>query len=79
MNKFLEWFVRLWGLLIVVVKLIAIFGMFLRDGFWGGISSVQSTYSPFNIPIMVMELVLLLPAIIAYWWLERRRSKGKLT
>lgn len=74
MNKALQWFIGIWVTLAVLVNVVAIAGMSLHDGFWGGLSRLQDTYSPFNIFNWIMEVVLLSPSLLAAWWLERRKQ-----
>lgn len=76
MNVFLKWFVNIWIGIAVLVNLVSIAGMFMHDGFWGGLGRVQHTYSPFNIVNWIMEVVLLSPALLAAWLLERRKSRA---
>jgi len=75
MDKALTWFIRIWIALAFGVNVVAIAGMFMASGFWEGLSRVQDTYSPFNIINYVMEVVLISPALAAFWWQERRRNK----
>lgn len=76
MNKALHWFIRIWIAMVILVNVAAIAGMFLSDGFWGGLGRVQDTYSPFNIINWIMEVVLLAPALLAAWWLEKRKQRA---
>lgn len=76
MDKVLTWFIRIWIGLAVLVNVISIIGLFIgADNFWHGWQRVGDTYSPFNVINYVMEILLLSPAIGAYFWLERRRKK----
>ena len=75
MNRALKVFIGIWCAVAVCVNVIAIAGMFVHDGFWGGIGRMQDTYSPFNISNYIMEALLLSPALLAAWWLERRKQK----
>ncbi|MER8422456.1 hypothetical protein [Mesorhizobium sp. M1403] len=77
MDKTLTWFIRIWIALALGVNVVAISGMFMANGFWGGLTHVQDTYSPYNIINYVMEVVLLSPALAAFWWQERRRSQRR--
>ncbi|NEK54590.1 hypothetical protein GUK36_35100 [Rhizobium leguminosarum] len=78
MNKALQWFIRLWIAVVILVNVAAIAGMLLHDGFWSGLSRVQGTYSPFNIFNWIMEVLLLSPAMLAAWWLDRRKQNAAL-
>lgn len=77
MNTFLKWFIGLWVTVAIGINVVAIVGMFMHDGFWGGLGRVQHTYSPFNIFNWIMEVVLLSPALAAAWWLERRKQRAQ--
>ena len=74
MDRVLRWFIKIWVGIAILVNVMAITGMFMKSGFWGGISQVQDTYSPFNLINWIMELALLSPALLALWWLERRKN-----
>lgn len=76
MNKALRWFIQLWIGIVILVNLAAIAGMLLHDGFWDGLSRVQDIYSPFNIFNWIMEVLLLSPALLAAWWLDRRKHSA---
>jgi hypothetical protein len=76
MNVFLKWFINIWIGIAILVNLVSMAGMFMHDGFWGGLGRVQETYSPFNIVNWIMEVVLLSPALLAAWLLERRKSRA---
>jgi hypothetical protein len=78
MDKALTWFIRIWVGFAMLVNVIAMAGFFVAHGFWGGLAKVQETYSPFNIWNYFAELLLLSPALIAYWWREKRRTKRDL-
>ncbi|MGV2137406.1 hypothetical protein ACQZ45_05435 [Agrobacterium sp. 16-2014-1-2a] len=78
MDKALHWFVRIWVGVVILVNLVAIAGMFMHDGFWGGVNRMQETYSPFNIFNWIMEVLLLSPALVAAWWLEKRKRETAL-
>lgn len=77
MDKLLTWFIYGWVALAVLVNVVAIVGLFLEAGtFWGGVSSVQETYSPFNVLNWLLEVILISPAVGAYWWRERRKERA---
>lgn len=79
MNKALQWFIGIWVGIAVGVNVVSIAGMFMHDGFWGGLGRVQDTYSPFNIFNWIMEVLLLTPALLAAWWLEKRKQRVTAT
>lgn len=74
-DRALRWFIGIWVGLVLLLNVIAVAGIFLVSGFWEGVARVQDTYSPFNIINWVVEVVLLSPALVTAWWLERRKSK----
>ncbi|WP_425417017.1 hypothetical protein [Oricola indica] len=74
MDKVLTWFIRLWVALALGINAIAIAGMFMANGFWGGLAQMREIFSPFNIINYIAEILLLSPALGAYWWLERRKA-----
>jgi uncharacterized membrane protein len=76
MDVFLKRFISIWVGIAVLVNFVSIAGMFMHDGFWGGLGRVQDTYSPLNIFNWIMEVVLLSPALLAAWLLERRKSRA---
>lgn len=51
----------------------------MHHGFWGGLGAVRDTYSPFNIVNWIMEVVLLTPALLATWWLVKRKQRAAAT
>jgi hypothetical protein len=79
MDRALQWFIRIWVAIAVAVNIIAIAGFFIgAHGFWAGWAKVSEIYSPFNLTNYVVELVLVSPAIGAYWWLERRKKRKRV-
>lgn len=76
MDRGLTWFIYGWVALAVLVNALAVVGMFVvAETAWDVIKAVQTTYSPFNIVNWMFEVVLLSPAIGAYWWREIRRER----
>jgi hypothetical protein len=73
-NKILTWFIRIWVAFAVIVNVVSIITLILSEG-WGRVADI---YSPFNVINSVMELVLLSPAIGAYFWLEHRRKNERV-
>lgn len=75
MDRALSWFVRGWVAIVIAVNVVAIVGLMIgAHGFWPGWQRVADIYSPFNVINWLMEVVLLLPAVGAYAWLQRRRK-----
>ena len=78
MDSALTWFIRGWVTLAVIVNVIAIGGIFVEaSNFWDGWNRATEIYSPFNLWNVATEIILLSPAIGAYYWREQRR-KAKL-
>lgn len=76
MDKALTWFIRIWVALAILVNVIAIAGFIMGAPTIGeGWARVQDIYSPFNVINYILELVLVSPALGAYFWRERRRKK----
>lgn len=76
MNRALTWFIRIWVAFAILVNVLSMAGAFMAEGFWGGWATIQDTYSPFNYLNVLMEIILLSPALLAYWWRERRIAKA---
>ena len=75
MNTFLKWFYRIWIGLVILLNVMGIAGVAMTtQSFTETISFIQETYSPFNIINWIFNLVLLLPAIGAYYWLGKRTN-----
>jgi hypothetical protein len=76
MNRALEMFTRAWVAFAIIVNLVAIAGLIMAaPSFWAGWQRVISIYSSLNPINWLTELVLLAPAIGAYVWLQRRRTR----
>ena len=79
MRLALKWFVRIWVGLVVALNLLGIAGMLLTaPSLWEGVTTVQEFYSPFHRWNWGLNMVLLLPAIGAYFLekhLEARASR----
>ena len=71
MNKVLEWFVKIWMALCAVFILFSIATLWWFEG-W---PKVQEIFSPFNFINCISLIVLLSPALLASWWLEKNRAK----
>lgn len=76
MNRALTIFAYAWGGLVIATNLAAIAGMLMTaDTLWSGWSRVADTYSPFNIVNWLLNVLLLLPAIGALYWRNKRREE----
>ncbi len=74
MNSVLVCFIRLRRVIVLLVNGIAVAGMFMTDGFIGGLTRIQDTYSPYNLINCVIKILFLAPALIAAWWLAMHRK-----
>lgn len=75
MDNALTWFIRVWIALFIAINLLGMAATFAVHGFWGGISEVQRILNPFNIANIIFQIMLLSPALAAYWWREKRRVR----
>jgi len=75
MDRALTIFIYVWVGLFVLANLLGIISQFYMHGFSGGVSYIQEIYSPFNVINYVVSVVVLSPAIGAYYWREKRRAK----
>ncbi len=75
MDRVLTIFFYVWGGLFVAVNVVGIIGQFYLYGLAEGVSYIQEVYSPFNITNFVLSVVVLSPAIGAYYWRDRFRKK----
>jgi hypothetical protein len=78
MDRALTIFMYLWGGLILLANVLGIVAQFGLHGFGGGMFCVQEIYSPFNVTNYGVTLVMLSPAIGAYFWREKRLGKRGL-
>ena len=77
MDKPLLWFVRIWVGLIVSLNVVAIVGFFaVAPTFSQGWTDVRDTYTPLNVASWAVELIILSPAIGAYYWLQHRQKRN---
>lgn len=74
MDKTLTVFMWVWAVGVLLLNIFGIIGIFLAtDTFWEGLTRVRDTYHPFNLINYSLNVALLLPALGAYSWRERRR------
>jgi hypothetical protein len=80
MDRVLTIFMYAWVATILMLNVFGASYEFYRAGFFGGISYLQETYSPYNFINIIVEAVTLSPAIGAYHWrnLRRRRQRNSL-
>lgn len=77
MDKALKWFANIWIGMVVLLNVAGIIGHGLTAQSIGDVVNwVQQTYSPFNIWTHGLNLLLLSPAILIYFWREKRNAKG---
>ena len=79
MNRLLTVFIWIWVTGVLLLNFISMAGFFLTMSFWEAVAKIQDTYSPFNVWTHGLNVVLLLPAIAAYFWRDRRRNKAEAT
>lgn len=77
MDTALTWFIRIWTGLFAIAFALSVGFVFVTEGSWVGLAKLQKWLSPFNLASLIVNAVLLSPALAAYWWRERRREKQK--
>jgi hypothetical protein len=40
---------------------------------WAGVKDVQWLFNPFNVAGCVVNLLLVSPALLAFWWADRKK------
>ena len=75
MDKALNWFIKIWIGLVILLDLLALAVYFKLEGFWGGLANLQEVQGPFSIYNIITQMVLLSPAMLAWWWRDKRRAK----
>ena len=76
MDAGLKWFTRIWFGLVILLNIAGIVGYAIAaQSIWDLVNWVQQTYSPFNIYTHALNLVLISPAIVTYFWRKRRFKK----
>lgn len=75
MDSALTWFIRIWVALVLAANAFGVFAIFATNGFWEGISQIQADFSPYNVANIILQLVLLSPALLAFWWRDRCRAR----
>lgn len=78
----IDWLLRtfgtFWVCLAVAANAAALVGVYLKErSLWAVISAAKDWFGPHNLINFVFELVLLAPAIFAYWLLDRRQRKRR--
>jgi hypothetical protein len=76
MVNLLTWFIWGWVALVFIANLAAIIGFLVgAPTFWDGWAQVSKTYGPLNLVNLLVEVVVLSPAIAASYWRDRLRAK----
>jgi multisubunit Na+/H+ antiporter MnhB subunit len=76
MVNLLTWFIWGWIALVFIANLAAILGFLVGETtFWDGWAQVSKTYGPLNLVNLLVEVVVLSPAIAASYWRDRLRAK----
>ena len=74
----LRTFGTFWICLVLAVNVVALIGVYLKERtFWAVIAAVQDWFGPHNMINFVFELILLAPAGLAYWLLDRRHRRRR--
>jgi hypothetical protein len=60
---------------VVLLNLVACGGTFAQHGVVEGAGNIMSWYSPFNVASWIVNVVLLSPALICYWLMERDQPR----
>jgi hypothetical protein len=60
---------------VVALNLIGCVGTIAANGWAVGLSNIASWYSPFNIANLFLNVVLLSPALICYWLMNKQNSR----
>ena len=72
MDRTLTSFIWVWVSLIILINVFGIAGILASaDTSWQALQKIAEIYSPANV---ILELLVLSPAIGAYVWRERRRN-----
>lgn len=78
MKVFLKWFWKLWIGLVLILNILGLVGFSLNaDTFLDVVTYLRETYSPFNVWTHVLNLILLIPAFVAYRWENRLRYQDE--
>ena len=76
--KMLKWFAKIWSCLVILSVFIGIIGIFITaPNFYEGWSKFTEVFSPFNLLNYLIILILISPAIGAYYlseYLSKRRD-----
>jgi hypothetical protein len=76
MDNLLTWFIWGWTALVFLANLAAIIGFLVSaPTFWDGWAQVSKTYGPLNLVNLLVEVVVLSPAIAAAYLRNRLRAK----
>ena len=63
--------------LVMLLNIAGIVGYAITtESIWDFVSWVQETYSPFNLWTHGLNVILVSPAILTYFWRKKRNTKG---
>jgi hypothetical protein len=75
-DRLLAGFAAVWGLLILAICLLDIVYDFTHaPSLWQGWIAMGNDWNPFNLRRTFTVVLAASPALLALWWLERRRQK----
>lgn len=75
LDRSLTLFIRIWIGIILIGNLWLIFTLLSTNDLGSdGLDQLVRVYNPTNITLIVAELILLIPAGIAYFWRDRHRQ-----
>jgi hypothetical protein len=76
MDNLLTWFIWVWTALVFLANLAAIIGFLVTAPTLGdGWAQVSKTYGPLNVVNLLVEVVVLSPAIAAAYWRDKLRGR----
>jgi hypothetical protein len=76
MDKTLTVFIYIWASGVVLLNLLGIAGAFVDHSFWDAVEVIQGWYAPHNFANLLINLVLLAPALGAMKWRDVRRRRA---
>jgi hypothetical protein len=71
-------FATFWIWIVIAINLAALVGVYIMEQIvWAAIAAAQDWFGPHNLINFLYELLLLSPALLAFWILDRRaRRRG---
>ena len=74
----LRTFATFWIYMVLGINVLALYIVYLQErSIWATIETAQSWFGPHNIINGVLILLLLSPALLAFWILDRRQQRRK--